>query len=258
MNGILRVELQEKAGVRPIVEDLNDLYTVFGSEKIVVLTPRAEIRLRSGYLAQIPLQVAYCSEEIKLTLIFERGYPSTKLKYNLDLISDKVDINQYDKVLWNFIKYKADENERCAVSFIKYILSLVDINCDNELSVPPVAPVNEFDDSEYSDVKCIFRCRSCRCLLFDDHELSEHSKKSDVTMCRSYSLETAPEWLNLEIEGKILCPNEICSAKLGSWSWVGSRCSCNDSVWISPSFQFTASKVDKLFLNFGSDEADES
>ena len=66
--------------------------------------------------------------------------------------------------------------------------------------------------------------------------------------CQSYFLEEKPEWLDLStirmVEGKIFCPTSTCGAKLGSWCWSGSQCSCG--AWICPSFQFNCSKLDEI------------
>lgn len=34
------------------------------------------------------------------------------------------------------------------------------------------------------------------------------------------------------VSGKILCPNEKCSAKLGNFDWAGVLCSCRE--WVTP------------------------
>jgi hypothetical protein len=35
-----------------------------------------------------------------------------------------------------------------------------------------------------------------------------------------------------DMEGKIICPNKKCGAKLGSYDWAGVRCSCKE--WVVP------------------------
>ena len=35
-----------------------------------------------------------------------------------------------------------------------------------------------------------------------------------------------------QLAGKILCPNERCKAKIGSFDWAGSKCGCKE--WITP------------------------
>lgn len=37
---------------------------------------------------------------------------------------------------------------------------------------------------------------------------------------------------NLEMEGKIICPNKKCGAKLGNYDWAGVCCSCKE--WVVP------------------------
>ena len=45
-----------------------------------------------------------------------------------------------------------------------------------------------------------------------------------------------------EVEGKLICPNEMCGAKLGNWSWTGMRCGCSE--WVIPGFCLARGKVD--------------
>ena len=42
-------------------------------------------------------------------------------------------------------------------------------------------------------------------------------------------------------EGDIICPK--CSARIGSFNWSGSQCSCG--AWVTPAVQITKSKVDE-------------
>lgn len=106
-----------------------------------------------------------------------------------------------------------------------------------------------------------FTCRLCRKLLFTSDELSDHSKnflvssssslpisKKPRNPCTSLFLEDAPRFFtpqdlaDEEGGGKILCPH--CKARCGSWTWVGSACSCGE--WLAPSFQFVISRVDQI------------
>lgn len=48
-----------------------------------------------------------------------------------------------------------------------------------------------------------------------------------------------------QIEGRILCPNSKCSAKLGNYAWAGVRCSCGD--WVTPGFCIHKTRVDELW-----------
>jgi len=66
--------------------------------------------------------------------------------------------------------------------------------------------------------------------------------------CSSYFVEPL-SWMGSALQtghlhGKLVCPNPLCLAKLGSFDWAGSQCSCG--AWITPAFQILKSKVDEL------------
>ncbi|CAN0086683.1 unnamed protein product, partial [Discosporangium mesarthrocarpum] len=46
--------------------------------------------------------------------------------------------------------------------------------------------------------------------------------------CTSYFLMEAEPWMRDMscVEGKVTCPNASCGARLGSYRWTGSQCSC--------------------------------
>ncbi|OQR97387.1 hypothetical protein THRCLA_21939 [Thraustotheca clavata] len=104
-----------------------------------------------------------------------------------------------------------------------------------------------------------FVCRMCRVPLFTSVDLMEHEphqhrialrKKmkegniNGVVECSSYFLSDTKEWMdeNLLAEGKLHCPKQKCNARLGSFEWSGSQCSCG--TWVTPSIQITKSRVD--------------
>lgn len=106
-----------------------------------------------------------------------------------------------------------------------------------------------------------YTCRLCRCHLFSHedtvaHELHQNEKPRQFGKrvcqkeCSSFFLSEPPIWLDSNgddtgeiTEGKIMCPTEGCDARLGSWSWSGSQCSCGS--WVTPCFQFVKSKLDQ-------------
>lgn len=65
--------------------------------------------------------------------------------------------------------------------------------------------------------------------------------------CSSYFLEETQSWMDDDAlaEGKIRCPNHKCQARIGSFDWAGSQCSCG--TWVTPSIKITKSRVDPLF-----------
>jgi dual specificity phosphatase 12 len=109
-----------------------------------------------------------------------------------------------------------------------------------------------------------YYCRMCRIALFDEnnlqdppHEASQHQfsyrkvqhgtidRSSQSDRCQSYFLQTSLAWmgddiLNGVVEGKFTCPK--CNAKIGTWIWSGTQCSCG--TWVVPAIQIPKSKVD--------------
>lgn len=65
--------------------------------------------------------------------------------------------------------------------------------------------------------------------------------------CSSYFLEETQPWMDDDAlaEGKIRCPNLKCQARIGSFDWAGSQCSCG--TWVTPSIKLTKSRIDPLF-----------
>ncbi|EJD55453.1 dual specificity protein phosphatase 12 [Auricularia subglabra TFB-10046 SS5] len=66
--------------------------------------------------------------------------------------------------------------------------------------------------------------------------------------CSGYFLEPL-DWMRsfLDeglVEGKIVCPNAKCSAKLGNYAWAGVKCACGE--WVTPGFCIHRSKVDEM------------
>ncbi|KAF0692478.1 Aste57867_16448 [Aphanomyces stellatus] len=107
-------------------------------------------------------------------------------------------------------------------------------------------------------------CRMCRHHLFTSDDLMEHApQQHQISMrkkikegklgapeCSSYFLADTKDWMdeNAVADGKIFCPVAKCNSRLGSFNWSGSQCSCG--TWITPSIQFTKSRVDvKLKMN---------
>jgi len=46
-----------------------------------------------------------------------------------------------------------------------------------------------------------------------------------------------------QMAGRIICPNEKCNAKLGSYDWAGVQCGCGH--WVTPGFVIARAKVDE-------------
>ncbi|ETW06770.1 hypothetical protein H310_02928 [Aphanomyces invadans] len=106
--------------------------------------------------------------------------------------------------------------------------------------------------------KAEYVCRMCRALLFTSDDLMEHEPqrhqisqrkklkeaKLGAVECSSYFLSDTKEWMDEAslAEGKLFCPVAKCNSRLGSFGWSGSQCSCG--TWVTPSVQFTKSRVD--------------
>ena len=81
MDGIAKGKLQEEIGVREIVEDVDALRLSLGFDRVKVLTPKVETRLRSASLANIPLKlVGEINPTCLVELTFPHGYPRTPIE----------------------------------------------------------------------------------------------------------------------------------------------------------------------------------
>lgn len=111
-----------------------------------------------------------------------------------------------------------------------------------------------------ADVDTIYRCRSCREVLFTSDNVLPHSSgegqtafswyrrdrscNPEETVCNTLHLEPMT-WMgiigNYEVQGKLKCS---CGQKLGSYHWAGMQCSCG--AWVTPAFAVGKSKVDAV------------
>eukprot|EP00039_Didymoeca_costata_P030853 m.31741 g.31741 ORF g.31741 m.31741 type:complete len:304 (-) comp8344_c0_seq1:1473-2384(-) len=110
----------------------------------------------------------------------------------------------------------------------------------------------------------IIRCRKCRRRLVTEKSFLDHSegtgqlsfrwkkrdkeleKSLDAPVCTSLFIEPM-EWMRPclqegQLQEKLLCPNEKCKARLGTYNWSGQQCSCG--AWITPAFKIVRAKVD--------------
>lgn len=94
-----------------------------------------------------------------------------------------------------------------------------------------------------------YKCRMCRTVLFTSSDLVESHTTSPSTAlsCTSLHMVEPLSWvrdqMKDEVQGKINCKK--CNAKLGSFNWSGTSCSCG--VWVTPSFQIHKARVDMSF-----------
>jgi dual specificity phosphatase 12 len=68
----------------------------------------------------------------------------------------------------------------------------------------------------------------------------EINDRQPIPECSSHFVEP-PAWCPGEGEGKLACPK--CAARVGSYAWHGTPCSCG--TWVVPAFQLTKSRVDE-------------
>lgn len=158
-----------------------------------------------------------------------------------------------------------------SVSLISYLNSLLNpshqqsrTETDSITPSLPSAPPQE-------EIPLPYKCRSCRRILFYSCHIQHNpihliSSLTSSKPCTSIFLHEIPfidetveedqyvmsvRWIQdlsfssasadgNGISGKIACPS--CHAKVGSWSWSDSQCSCGK--WFVPSLQFTVTKVD--------------
>lgn len=131
-----------------------------------------------------------------------------------------------------------------------------------------LADLNEQQqDQERIEETGLLRCKICREPLAKSSQILAHTKPDESShqslfykksgnyvyarlkasdSCSHYFLKDPLKWMNLtdELEGRLDCAR--CHAKLGGYSWRGSRCSCGK--WIIPSFHLLINKVDYVKL----------
>lgn len=123
---------------------------------------------------------------------------------------------------------------------------------------------------EKQDYTFSLKCKTCRTILASSEKVQVHkvpdlssrqavfiktalrsrriiSKEDASVLCSHYFLADPVPWMMQElehqtIEGKFNCPK--CRAKVGTYSWKGSRCSCGK--WVVPAIHLQTAKVDKV------------
>lgn len=91
----------------------------------------------------------------------------------------------------------------------------------------------------------VLRCKACSGTVATSAVFVNHEPASKAP-CQHFFLEPM-EWMREELqlgklEGRIDCPH--CHAKLGSYQWQGSRCSCGE--WVVPSIKLQKSRMDQM------------
>jgi dual specificity phosphatase 12 len=114
-----------------------------------------------------------------------------------------------------------------------------------------------------NDQETFAYCKRCRFPLFSTADLVSHTDETEMSGVKGFSFKKVKkdaansaistnkcsslfikrcEWMGemLDTEGKLVCPK--CAARVGSYSWVGSQCSCG--MWVNPSFAVLKTRVD--------------
>eukprot|EP01138_Halocafeteria_seosinensis_P012867 gb/GECG01013144.1/.p1 GENE.gb/GECG01013144.1/~~gb/GECG01013144.1/.p1 ORF type:complete len:155 (+),score=23.64 gb/GECG01013144.1/:1-465(+) len=63
--------------------------------------------------------------------------------------------------------------------------------------------------------------------------------------CSSWFLDEPLQWMREQTnseDGKLVCPNDKCDAKLGYIKWAGTQCSCG--TWVTPAIQIQKRAVE--------------
>lgn len=242
MNGIEKAQLQEFAGVREIVSDLDAIRFKFGMGSVKVLTPKAEVAIRSGRRAQIPFKIEVISDIIshKVVMEFPMNYPTGPMKVEVEDIGagsgdNEANLRTIQQYLDDFCNSHAGRNGYAIVlldivrrygmgeSIDQLRAAAVDLN---EVEVETHNPPDAQDTDGRTALP--YKCRKCRYPLFHSENIECHDAPSKSSpACSSFFLSEATGWLQsnvVDVSGKIHCPS--CDSKVGAYNWSGSKCSC--------------------------------
>lgn len=281
MDGIEKAELQRENGTREIVEEVDRLRLTFGFDKVQVLTPFVETRLRSGGLPVRALKVGIVINDdmcgslssISMEITMQIRYPQVPPSVDFVVKTEPNETNKTDV----FTELRGELLDECAlllsyeaptrpVELVQHCMQMVKAklpqSSEDDNTAPDTAQNEEapteptqytYETEETTSIiapsmepyatNTKLCCKICSTALFDGRLLHSHSQRNPGEhRCTSYFLEEAPAWLPTDVPevDKIYCTK--CKTRVGSWSWVGSTCSCD--TWIVPSFQFTKSKLD--------------
>lgn len=118
-----------------------------------------------------------------------------------------------------------------------------------------------YQETDSSSRYTQIRCKKCRFILASENHIIHHEPKSQPAVqpesqqssliaatCAHFFLEPIrwmkPELDKGQLDGRFTCPNLKCNAKIGSYAWQGSTCSC--LRWVLPALCIQRSKVDEL------------
>lgn len=164
--------------------------------------------------------------------------------------------------------YKVDVNRGIYVDLLNDLNERIDADSLREKVL-----LNKASEETTVDLERPFRlrCKKCREHISRSAELAFHIPPSNDSR-QAHFIKTAPNsrriikaegaartclhyfyteplaWMTNElkkgeIEGKFACPK--CTAKIGGYSWKGSRCSCGK--WMVPAIHVQSAKVDRFY-----------
>ena len=245
MSGIEKKQLQIDRGTRIIVENLDDVRCRYGFDRVIVHTPIVETRLRSGFIPLRPLILSYQvpDHSLKVQLTVPMTFPKSSL------VCEVLDNN--NAVNEEFGAIIAEKKLNDLQSFSDAISAAIDEIHKNSPTITDEIITNDTIDGSRPDIiddeptveeenVVFYCCRNCRYCLADSSQNNDHSKSCSNST--SVFLEEPPAFFDAKDaeEGKLLCPK--CQGKVGTWSWIGSKCSCGE--WIVPAYQIPKSKID--------------
>jgi len=284
MNGIEKRELQKAQGVFPHVDAMDKLRLRFGFDRVRVLTPKVETRLRSGECAQIPLKIEVMepTQETSIVCTLLPNYPNETLVVEV-FQGGGDETKEKDEILSSEVQAFCDELPLpiCIMVVVDFFHSLLpspkeetkgregdeigseegeeyedqaEVGVEEERSEEQAA-ATDCGDEERKDVDVRGACKRCRSIIFNGGVSYHKPGAKDFARrggarnaCTSLFLaDTETLCISLPIgenEGKIVCTK--CQSRLGLWNWAGSQCSCG--VWVTPAICITRSKIDEIFL----------
>ena len=225
--------------------------SISGFDQLQVLTPKVEITIRTGSIPKIPLVLLCHIPDImmEVTLAYTFGYPFVPL----EIVECATVLEDGSKICQDHLRETLQEYSKRLAGQICYSVRLIasvkehfiDTSVAEQSLVSPFSAIaldehldNTKIDYQISDIKQkirLFSCRKCRSHLFSEDDLECHE---NYQKCASLFLNENVNCVGVEGKntsvpgGKIQCP--VCDAKLGSWTWIGSQCSCKIFFFLFP------------------------
>lgn len=118
----------------------------------------------------------------------------------------------------------------------------------------------KYQENDTSSKYTSIRCKKCRFVLASENHIITHDPKVATELPESQQSSLIPascahfflepiRWMKTELErgqldGRFVCPNDKCRAKIGSYAWQGMTCSCR--TWVLPALCIQRGKVDEM------------